>query len=241
MNQGAVVSLAVLGVAVLAGLFIYAAVRGGSVWRKKMDAMLLPIGFASCQDAEARASLAKRLLMVNTRHRGKRLLMGAYRRPSPQGDFDIYVCDYRFASASGHASGASWILVCLVSNVLHLPRFTIESVPENAGTAGRLFDALADSLDRPGMDKFDVEASRLDKRFHVYVEARQKDRFQTFAKSLTLALQDNKGVCVEAGGDALILTSIPMIADQVRQDIDSRKLLGLIHLATSLYEILSVG
>lgn len=236
MSNALVVLLTLAGFFSVAGLFIYFAVRSAGGWRKKLDAVLLPIGFLACPGSGEKALLAQKLRIVNARHAGKRLPLTLYRRPSPQDDCDLYVCDYRFASGSGRARGAGWVLVCLVSRDLQLPRFTIESVPDDTGMAARLFNTLSDNFALPKLTQIPSEPLGLDRRFRVYVEPGKTDAIQAFGSSFANALLGKAGVGLDAQGDCLILSSTQMIADQVRQSLDSQKLLGLIHLASSLHQ-----
>lgn len=229
------VLLTLAGLLSLAGLFVYLAIRGGSHWRKKMDSMLLPIGFEACKDSNEVASVAQRLHMVNARHAGKRLLMNLYRGSSALGDFDTYVCDYRFSSTSGRARGGSWILVCLMSRTLNLPRFTIESIPEAGGVAGRLFNVLSDNFEVPGLIPMEPTRLGLDQRFRVYVEPGGIERVSAYRPCFSSLRNDMAGVGVYVEGDTIALSSLAMIMDQIRQDIDPQKLRGLIHLVSSLY------
>ena len=135
--------LVMAGFAVIVAVMLALTVRGGRQWRRKLDDILLPIGFTRC-DAEAdKTALAQRLQIVNPRHQGKRLLMHLYRRDAPDGTYALYVGDYRFASAGGRTSGGSWVITALVAPSLALPALAIHGIPQASALATRLARALA--------------------------------------------------------------------------------------------------
>ncbi|OYY94836.1 MAG: hypothetical protein B7Y41_04570 [Hydrogenophilales bacterium 28-61-23] len=221
----------------VAGLFFYLIVLDAGRWRKKIEAALLPIGFEACAAEDVKSELAQRLQIVNTRKPGKRLLMHLYRRSAPDGLYEIYVCDYRFGSASGKARGGQSILVCLVSKALDLPRISIESVLDASGLAGKIFQKFSDTFPLPGMEIIETGDMALDQRFRVYASAGQARNISPFVKRISSALRSKGGVCLDAANDGLILSSLEMGADLVRHEVDPQKLLQLIHVGIDLYEM----
>ncbi|WP_291985649.1 hypothetical protein [Candidatus Accumulibacter sp. ACC007] len=85
-----IVVLTLLGFSLVAGLFIYLTVLDAGRWRKKIETALLPMGFEVCPSKEEKTALAQRLLIVNPRHQGRRLLMNLYRRLSADGSHNIF-------------------------------------------------------------------------------------------------------------------------------------------------------
>lgn len=234
MSNAMTTLLVLLGFAAVAGLFVYLAVVDGRRWPRRLDAVLLPLGF-SRDDTEAQAQwLAQRLRIVQPRHEGKRLLKHVYRRPGPDGRSTLFVCDYYFASAGGRARGGSWLLVCLVSSALVLPRFSIDTLPLAAtGAAGRLFDAASDALPLPGLQRLSTGEDDLDQRLRVYTTPSQQG-LPLSAELMRVLAATAGGTSLDAEGDTLVLTSIAMLADRVRGTLDSQKLLAMAHLAHRL-------
>jgi len=228
------VTLVVLaGLAALAGLFLYLTVRDAGRWRKKLDAVLLPIGFEPADEAEKDA-LEKRLRITHPRHHGKRLLLHLYRRQTTGKD-RVYVCDYRFSSASGKASGAAWLLVCLVSETLDLPRVHVEGVPHTPGWMKHLQDAWADAMDSPGAKRWVLGDQDFDRRYRVF-HFGQGAAPAWLSRLATILRQMSDGVGVDMEKDVLVLTSIGILADRIRQKLDPQKLLDLMDCANRLRE-----
>ena len=234
------VTLVVLtGFAALAGLFLYLTIRDGDRWRRKLDAALVPIGFRPVEKT-GMEPLEKRLRITHPRHAGKRLLMHLYRRPSPGGDCQVYVCDYRFSSASGKAAGAAWLPVGLVSDSLALPRLHIEGVPTLPGWAQAFHGALAGAMEIPGAKRLMTGDEDFDRRYRIFYFG--SGAAPALPPALMTVLGDTPGgIGVDMEGDTLFLTSIEMLADRVRQEFDPKKLLGLVHLAARLHESLRVS
>ena len=226
-----------LGFSLVAGLFLYLTVLDAGRWRKKIEAALLPMGFEICLSSEEMAVLEQRLLIVNPRHQGKRLLMNLYRRASPDGSHDLYFCDYRFASASGKARGVQLLLVCLISRELNLPRFTIDSIPETPAIIGKLFHGLSEALPMPDMERIETGNAELDARFRIYSYSEQMKQVLPLLEPVITELRSGGGICVNAEGDSLILSSIEIGADLVRHELNSKKLLNLICVTSNLFEI----
>ena len=237
MSNFMIVVFALLGFSLIAGLFVYLTILDAGRWRKKIETALLPIGFEVCHSKGEKAALAQRLLIVNPRHQGKRLLMHLYRRASPDGRYDLFVCDYRFAGASGKAWGGQWLLVCLVSRELDLPRFSIDSIPETPAIVGKLFHGLSETFPMPGLERVKTGDAEHDERFRVYAASGQGKQVVPLFEGIATAGHARGGVNLDAQGDSLILSSIEMGADLVRHELDSQKLLGLIHVTSSLFEI----
>lgn len=236
MSNFMIVVLTLLGFFLVAGLFIYLTVLDAGKGRKKIEAALLPLGFEVCLAKDEKAALAQRLLMVNPRHRGKRLLMHLYRRPSLEGSYTLYLADYRFASASGKARGMQLLLLCLVSRELDLPRFAIDCIPEISGFTGKLLENLSETFPMPGLERIKTGNAEFNQRFCLYAAAEQGKRVFPLLERITTAFQAKGCTCLDAQEDCLVLSSIEMGADLVRNVLDSQKLVGLINAASSLFE-----
>jgi hypothetical protein len=237
MSNSLLVIVLVLGFAAVAGLFVALTVRDAGGWRKKLDNILLPIGFERCEAEPDKAAIAQRLRIVNPRHQGKRIVMHHYRRAAPGADFTVHVCDYHFASASGKARGGNWLLVCLVAPALDLPRLSIDNIPQDSGMASRLMRSLADTLEMPGMVRVPCGEAELDRRFHLY--AQDPQAASAIAPLLLHELAaSTAGASVDTLGDTVALCSIPMLADRTRQVLDGQKLQGLVYLAQRLVQAL---
>ena len=236
MSNFMIVVVTLLGFSLVAGLFIYLTVLDAGRWRKKIETALLPMGFEVCISGEEKIALAQRLLIVNPRHQGKRLLMHLYRRASADGSHDLYFCDYQFASASGKARGAQWLLICLISRELDLPRFSIGSIPETSGIAGKLFQGLSETFPMPGLERVKTGDAEFDKRFCIYADSGKAKQVMPLLERVTPALRARGGVCLDAQGDSLILSSIEMGADLRRHAFDPQKLSRLVNAASSLFE-----
>ena len=226
-----------LGFASVAGLFVYLTILDARKWPAKMAAILIPIGFKAGASEEEKARLAQHLLIVNPQHQGRRLLKHWYRRESPGGDFVVFVCDCYFSSASGKARGGNRVLICLLSSALNLPHFSIASTPADSGHAAKLFAALSEAFEKPGMHRILTGAEDLDRRFHVFVESSHSD-MPIPAELLTGSGLAAGAAELDAKADILILSSAAMMADRVRQVLDPQKLQGLILVATRLYAAL---
>lgn len=219
MSHGMLTLVVLTGFAALAGLFLYLTVLDAGRRRKKLDAILAPIGFQALAKAEFEP-VARRLRIVHPRHTGKRLLMRLYRRPSPTGKYQLYVCDYYFASASGEASGATWLLVCLVSDVLALPRLHIESEPATPGWARSLHHVLADAMDIPGARRWLTGDEDFDRRYQIhYFEGDHPPPLP--ARFMALLHETPGGIDLDMAGDAVIVSSLELMADRVRRELDA--------------------
>jgi len=236
MSNFMIVVFTLLGFSLVASLFIYLTVLDAGRWRKKIETALLPMGFEVCLSKEEKAALAQRLLIVNPRHQGKRLLMHLYRRVSTDGSHNLYFCDYRFASASGKTSGVQRLLICLISRELDLPRFTIDSIPETSGIAGKLFQSLSKAFPMPGLERIKTGDAEFDERFCVYADSGKVKQVLPLLERIATALRARGGACLDAQGDSLILSSIEMGADLPRHVFDSQKLIRLINVASNLFE-----
>jgi hypothetical protein len=236
MSNFMIVVSTLLGFSLVASLFIYLTVLDAGKWRKKIETALVPMGFEVCISKDEKASMTQRLLMVNPLHQGKRLLMHLYRRASPHGSHDLYFCDYRFASSSGKARGAQWLLVCLISRELDLPRFSINNIPETSGVVGRLYQSLSKAFPMLGLERIKTGDAEFDERFCVYADTGQVKLVLPLLEQITTALRAKGGTCLDAQGDCLILFSIEMNADLPLQVLDSQKLIRLINVASNLFE-----
>lgn len=234
MSSGLLTTMVLLGFAVVAGLFVYLTVLDAGKWRKKMDGILLPIGFEPATSDSDKALLTTALAISNPSHPGKRLLKHLYRRQSPGEEFMVFVCDVYFGSASGKARGGNWLLVCLVSQALAVPRFSIYTTPTGSGAATRLFGMLSQWVDLPGLIRITTGDPALDARFKVYVEPNRAEL--PISRDLLHQLGECAGgASIDAKANTLVLTSISMMADRVRQVLDPQKLQAHIQLATRIY------
>lgn len=224
----------VLGVAALAALFVTLTVLDAGRWRKKMDDVLLPIGFGAVLEPAHRNQMAQQLTIVNPAHRGKRLLKQLYRRKAPDGDYDILVADYYFASGSGKARGSNWMLVCLESEALRLPRTSIQTIPPNAGAMSMLLGALTRAVDLPGLRRISTGDESLDRRVHVYLEP-GRSQLPIQRDLLAPLCETAGGTSLDAKGGFLALSSLGMMTDRLRQVLDPQKLLAQIQLASRLH------
>ena len=227
--------LVLLGFVLIASLLVYLTVRNAAQWRQKLDDILLPIGFAPVASPSERATLEQALSIVNTAHRGKRLLKFVYRRAESRGPSVTYVCDYYFGSGSGKARGGTWLLVCLISEALRLPRFSVHTLPESAGpTNRRLFRLLAQTREMPGLHRIPIGDAALEERFMVY--AQDKHAALPLQGDLLHSLGNSAGgSSLDAGGNTLVLSNIGMMADRIRQVLDPQKLQAQIHLAGRIF------
>jgi hypothetical protein len=227
--------LVLAGFATIVAVMLWLTVRGGGQWRRKLDDILLPIGFVRC-DAEAdKAALAQRLQIVNPRHQGKRLLMHLYRRAAPDGAYALYVADYRFASAGGRTSGGSWLITALVAPSLALPALAIHGIPQASALAARLARALGDGLELPGLRRVHTGDAALDARFQVYL-APGAGAEATLPVILATLAGAAFTPSLDARGDILVLSSAEMAADRMRQVLDSHKLQAQLHLEHQLFQ-----
>lgn len=227
--------LALAGFAVIVVLMLALVARNGRQWQRKLDDILLPIGFVRCDAKAAKTSLAQRLGIVHPRHQGKRLLLHLYQRTPPGSAYTLHVCDYHFASAGGHASGGAWLLVALVAPGLSLPRLSITGVGQGPALIGRLASALDARMAMPGMRRIETGDNALDRRFLVH--AGEGDPGPAALRILLGVLaRSGSDPSLDSGGDTLVLSSVAMMADRTRQVLDSQKLQAQIHLAQQLFE-----
>lgn len=227
--------LVLLGFVLVAGLFVYLTALNARQWRRKMEGILLPIGFTTVTSESERATLEQALTIVNTAHKGKRLLKGVYRHADPHGQFVTYVCDYYFGSGSGKARGGSRLLVCLMSDALALPRFSVQTLPESAGAVSRrLFALLARTMEMPDMHRIATGDDEFDRRVLVY--AQDKNAALPLPRELLTWLADRAGgSSLDARANTLVLSNIDMMADRVRQVLDPQKLRAQIQLAGRIF------
>jgi hypothetical protein len=214
LSQTLLVVLMVLGFAVVAGAGVALTVRSGGAWQKRLEDILLPLGFVPCADAGQRAALAQHLTLLNPRHAGKRLLMHAWQRGGGGADPAVYVCDYHFASAGGRGTGGAWLVVCLVHEKLALPHVVIQALPDGSGTAARLMRSLVDAMTPPGLQRVPTVNPALDQRFRVYAPAGVTPP----SVLLDVLSKSTQGSCLDARGPLLALSSVGMMADRVRNE-----------------------
>lgn len=223
-----------LGFALVAGLFVYLTVRDAGKWRAKMDHVLLPIGFLPVMSRTEKAALGEQLASVNPAHPGRRLVKHLYRRGAEHGEFHVFVCDAYFASASGKARGGNWLLVGLTSRSLRLPRFSVQTAGAGGGVANRMFGALSQLFDMPGLHRIETGDAELDSQVHLYAEPGQTQA--PLPPDLLRALRDCAGgTSLYAHADTLVLHSLGVLADRVRQVLDPQKLQAQIQLATRIH------
>lgn len=229
--------LVLAGFAVIVAVMLVLTVRGGGQWRRKLDDLLLPIGFVRCDSASDKDALAQRLQIVNPRHQGRRLLMHLYRRDVPQEGCTLYVGDYRFASAGGRTSGGNWMVVALVAPALALPRLCIDGIPQDSALVARLARALGDSAQPPGLRRVTSGDAAMDARFVVHLGPADQG---TTVLPAVLQILDGAGSApsLDAQGDTLVLSSAAMMADRMQQTLDTQKLQSQLHLAQQLHRAL---
>ena len=229
--------LALAGFVAIVVIVLALTARSGRQWQRKLDDILLPIGFSRCDTDADKAALAPRLGIVHPRHQGKRLLLHLYQRTPPGSGYTLQVCDYHFASAGGRASGGGWVLVALVAPALALPRLSITGVGTGPAMLVRLADALDTQMDVPGMRRVRTGDDALDKRFLVH--AGEDDPGPAALRALLEVLaRSGSDPSLDTGGDTLVLSSVAMMADRTRQVLDSQKLQAQIHLAQQLFQAL---
>ncbi len=231
LSQTLLVVLMVLGFAVVAGAGVALTVRSGGAWRQRLDDILLPLGFVPCANA---AQLAQHLTLLNPGHAGKRLLLHAYQRGGGGADPALYVCDYHFSSAGGRGTGGAWLVVCLVSEKLALPHVVIQALPGGSGTAARLMRTLADAMTPPGLQRVATGNPALDEGFRVYAAAGVTPP----AVMLDVLSKSTQGSCLDARGPLLALSSVGMMADRVRNELDANKLGEQLELARRMFDAL---
>ena len=229
--------LALAGFVVVVVTVLVLTARSGRQWQRKLDDILLPIGFIRCSTDAAKAALAQRLGIVNPRHQGKRLLLHLYQRTPPGGGYTLQVCDYHFASAGGRASGGGWVLVALVAPALSLPRLSITGVGTGPAMLVRLASVLDTQIEVPGMRHVQTGDDGLDRRFLVHAAEGGPGPAALHALLGVLA-RSGSDPSLDTGGDTLVLSSVAMMADRTRQELDSQKLQAQIHLAQQLFEAL---
>lgn len=223
-----------LGFALLAGLFVYLTVLDAGRWRKKMEHILLPIGFQPVTSEPEKATLGEQLAIVNPAHPGRRLVKHLYRRKSADGDFHVFVCDTYFASASGKARGGNWLLVGLTSSSLRLPRFSVQTIGAGSGAGVAMFGALSQLFDVPGLHRVQTGDPELDPQVRLYVEPGKTE--PPVSMALLRELRNCAGgTSLEASADTLVLNSIGVMADRVRQLLDPQKIQAQIQLAIRIH------
>lgn len=238
MNNQMVAITVILGFVCVAGLFVYLAVLGGAGGRKKLESALLPIGFRLCSETEKEA-LAPKLLIVNPRHTGKRLLMHLYSRKSSDGSVQ-YVCDYRLSGASGRTTGTRQLLICQTSPELDLPRLTGVCIPDPDTLAGKVFKGLSQAFPLPASF---AQVKTVDRAFDAKFDLRLKaDRrsdpaaLSPLLSAIATTIPTSKGMSLDTGKDVIVLSSLEMGADLVRNAVDSQKLLNVLHVSEKLFK-----
>ncbi|MCB9772271.1 MAG: hypothetical protein H6754_06940 [Candidatus Omnitrophica bacterium] len=234
--------LILLGFAAFAGLLVYLTVLSSKVAEKKLNDQLGSLGFARCVDQSIKDSLLQHLQIVNTRVPGKRLLLNLYKKSSSQNECDLYFCDYHFASASGRGRGGNAFLVCLISGQLQLPRFTVDSYPEDSPAfISKMFETLSDSLPYPDIKQIDSQLFGLNKNFRVYVAPEQRDQLISIKSEVGSVIADKGGISLDAKGNALILSDIHFKSDMmVKKSLDMQKVSQLVETGAALYDKLKI-
>ncbi|MBL8338164.1 MAG: hypothetical protein JNM97_15455 [Rhodoferax sp.] len=240
MSKFLVIGLLVVGFAAVVGGMLVLMARGAAQWRRKMDDLLLPIGFEHCDDDAEKAALAQRLGIVNPRHQGKRALARLYQRRLADGATRLFVGDYHFGSAGGRTSGGTWLIVALVAPGAAWPRLSITAVPRVPALLGRLASTLDRQLAIPGLRRVQTGQAALDARLLVHAGQDGPPPAQLL-KVLDRLQRCGAEPSLDCGGDTLVLTSVSMLAERVRQQLDGQKLLALIHLAQPIQEALQAG
>jgi len=125
--------------------------------------------------------------------------------------------------------------VCLVSETLDLPRVHVEGVPHTPGWMKHLQDAWADAMDSPGAKRWVLGDQDFDRRYRVF-HFGQGAAPAWLSRLATILRQMSDGVGVDMEKDVLVLTSIGILADRIRQKLDPQKLLDLMDCANRLRE-----
>lgn len=228
--------IAIVAFVSFVSFFIYLTFLSAKKANEKLTADLKSLGFNPCLDKTTKDHVAKYLLIANTRHRGNRLLMNLYQKSTSQ-DYDLFFCDYRFASGSGRARGVEALLVCMVSKKLNVPRLTIDSVPQGPEFLTKLFDTLSAGFDFPDVKKIDASVLGLSDKFRVYVDPAQTSQIASIKDAFASVFSSKPGVCLDAKGGVLIFSDVNIAADKVsNKPLDLLKVSRLISAAQSLHD-----
>lgn len=229
--------LVLAGFVAVVAVMLALTLRGGGQWRRKLDDLLLPIGFTRCEADSERQALTQALSFVNPGHSGRRLLLHLYRREAPDRSHTLYVGDYRFASAGGRTSGASWLVTVLTAPTLALPPMVVHGIPQGSALAGRLARALSGQIEMPGFQPVPTGDAAMDARFQVYLAPGASGQ-ALLPQVLDILGRAADVPSLDARDRWLVLSSAGMIADRMRQVLDSHKLQGQLHLAQQLFDTL---
>lgn len=240
MSKFLILGLLVLGFAAVVGGMLALMARSARQSRRKMEDLLLPIGFERCDDAADKAALAQRLRILNPRHQGKRALGTLYQRRQAGGATRLFVGDYHFGSGGGRTTGGTWLIVVLVAPGAVWPRLSVTTVPRVPALLGRLASTLDRQLAIPGLRQVRTGQAALDERFLVHA-GRDGPQSQQWIQVLDRLARCGAEPSLDCGGDTLVLTSVSMQAERVRQQLDGQKLLALIHLTQPIQDVLQPG
>ena len=101
----------------------------------------------------------------------------------------------------------------------------------------RLASVLDTQIEVPGMRHVQTGDDGLDRRFLVHAAEGGPGPAALHALLGVLA-RSGSDPSLDTGGDTLVLSSVAMMADRSRQELDSQKLQAQIHLAQQLFEAL---
>ncbi len=229
MNNTVIASLIILGFIALIAFMFFIMIRGATRWGTELGEILASLGlYDSPEDKDV---LAPHLKIVNERHSSKRLIMHLYRYTSIDKDYKLYFCDYRFSSASGKASGSQQLVVCLISKKLTLPRFTIEPIPQQTGTTGKILRAIANAFPLPGLHTVQTTNPSFNQRYTLYV-AKEQTQTKFLPDTITNRLISSEGIYLDAKNDTLTLRSL----DVDYRKLDTQNISDLISLAKKLFD-----
>lgn len=240
MDSSQPASLVLMGIVFVIGTGIALAFADALRWRKRIASLALSLGFEPVTDQLEKSRLSEKLRIVNQRHQGKRVMLHLFKRSA--GSYDVFLCDYRFASASGKARGGERFILALVSNGWNIPRFSIEAIPESKNALIRALNRFAQNLPIPGLERVESQDPTFNQRFRLFAQSGSGlsalPGGSTGFASLSSQLLAEGSVYLDAGGDTLVLSSLEIDAERIQRKTDPQKFERLMSLADGLFSTL---
>ena len=206
---------------------------GEEKWEKQLNKTLLALRFDKSEDNNA--NLAKHLMIINERKTGpgQRKIYNLYSRREQ--NFDIYICDYLISSSSsGYITWERHLTICVVSQQLNLPRFSIEAIPQLEGWMLKLTETAFSSSPLPLLQEKKISNLQFNKRFKLYCsEEIEPGKF--FEASLFNEFIQQGNVNLDAKADTLAFHNLDIEIDRLHNKFDSQKIITLVSFAKDIF------
>ncbi|MDW8326038.1 MAG: hypothetical protein RMK99_05690 [Anaerolineales bacterium] len=231
MDSSTVAVLLVIGLVVLIAFFIFLMFYTTARHHQQVSNVLIPLGFEK-NDADKDLVTSKFSIVSERYSKDKRAaVINLHRKQAAE--YTLYVCEYHLMSASGRARGADYLLAGVLSQDLHLPRFTVEPNPQQFRRAGKMLEAVFSNLSTSTLQKIQTSNPQFNDRFNLYAPAGLSVDDLVSEAAMRLLLSAGN-ITLDAKGDTFVLSSLDIESERVARKFDPHKLRQLVDLARML-------